>query len=121
MAGIGGAAVPGRLSPAGMETHPIELFSYKAIAKSVFRKGKPYNPPCPPLKKGVNYKELLSKSPFAKGGFRQRCPVRLLHRSLLVIRCPTIINLQAPFLLREDYFPLTPALSPIGGEGEKWN
>jgi hypothetical protein len=22
------------------------------------------------------------------------------------------------FLLREDYFPLTPTLSPIGGEGE---
>ena len=32
--------------------------------------GKPYNPPCPPLKKGGNYKELLLKSPFEKGGFR---------------------------------------------------
>jgi len=41
-----------------------------AIAKSFFRYGKPYNPPCPPLKKGGNYKELLLKSPFEKGGFR---------------------------------------------------
>jgi hypothetical protein len=41
-----------------------------AIAKSFFRSGKPYNPPCPPLKKGGNYKELLVKSPFDKGGFR---------------------------------------------------
>jgi hypothetical protein len=32
--------------------------------------GKPYNPPCPPLKKGGNYKELLLKSPFEKGGFK---------------------------------------------------
>ncbi len=41
-----------------------------AIAKSFFRSGKPCNPPCPPLKKGGNCKELLSKSPFEKGGFR---------------------------------------------------
>ena len=42
-----------------------------AIAKSFFRYGKAYNPPCPPLKKGGNYKELLLKSPFSeKGGFR---------------------------------------------------
>jgi hypothetical protein len=40
-----------------------------AIAKSFFRYGKPYNPPYPPLK-GVNYRELLLKSPFGKGGFR---------------------------------------------------
>jgi hypothetical protein len=38
-----------------------------AIAKSFFRYGKPDNPPCPPLKKGKNYKELLLKSPFLKG------------------------------------------------------
>ena len=25
------------------------------------------------------------------------------------------------FLLRKDYFPLTPTLTPIGGEGKKWN
>jgi hypothetical protein len=41
-----------------------------AIAKSFFRSGKPYNPPGPPLKKGGNYKELLLKSPFEKGGLR---------------------------------------------------
>ena len=29
------------------------------------------------------------------------------------------INLLTHFLLREDYFPLTLTLSPIGGEGEK--
>jgi len=28
--------------------------------------------------------------------------------------------LPRSFFLWEDYFPLTPALSPIGGEGEKW-
>ncbi len=41
-----------------------------AIAKSFFRYGKSDNPPYPPLKKGWNYKELLLKSPFEKGGFR---------------------------------------------------
>ena len=46
-----------------------------AIAKSFFRYGKSYNPPCPPLEKGGNYKELLLKSPFEKGdlgGFKNR-------------------------------------------------
>jgi hypothetical protein len=33
-----------------------------------FHYGRPYNPPCPPLKKGGNYKEILLKSPFDKGG-----------------------------------------------------
>jgi hypothetical protein len=42
-----------------------------AIAKSFFRYGKPYNPPYPPLEKGRNYKELLLKSPFEKGGVRR--------------------------------------------------
>ena len=51
----------------------------RAIAKSFFRSGTPYNPPCPPLKKGGNYKELQEKSPIAKGGFRQQCPDRKLH------------------------------------------
>jgi hypothetical protein len=31
MAGVGGAAVPGRLSLAGTEARPTELFSYKPI------------------------------------------------------------------------------------------
>ena len=31
------------------------------------------------------------------------------------------INSLTDFLLREDYFPLTLTLSPIGGEGKKWN
>jgi hypothetical protein len=44
--------------------------SFIAIAKSSFRSGKPYNPPCPPLKRGENCKELLLKSPFKKGGVR---------------------------------------------------
>jgi hypothetical protein len=30
-------------------------------------------------------------------------------------------NSLTPFLLREDYFPLTLTLSPSGGEGKKWN
>ena len=30
-----------------------------------------------------NYKELLLKSPFEKGGFRQQCPVRKLHAVVL--------------------------------------
>ena len=50
-----------------------------AMAKSFFRYGRPYNPPRPPLKKGGKFKELLLKSPFEKGGFRQQCPVRKLH------------------------------------------
>jgi hypothetical protein len=32
--------------------------------------GKLYNPPYPPLRRGGNYKELLVKSPFEKGGFK---------------------------------------------------
>jgi len=30
-------------------------------------------------------------------------------------------KLRTIFQLREDYFPLTLTLSPIGGEGIKWN
>ena len=44
-----------------------------AIAKSFFRYGtcsKNQIPPNPPFSKGGNYKELLEKSPFEKGGFR---------------------------------------------------
>jgi hypothetical protein len=41
-----------------------------AIAKGFSRSGTLYNPPCPPFKKGGNYKELQEKSPFEKGGFR---------------------------------------------------
>jgi hypothetical protein len=35
MAGVGGAAVPGRLSLAGTEARPTELFSYKVAIKRV--------------------------------------------------------------------------------------
>ena len=42
-------------------------FSDIAIAKSFFRQGKPSNPPCPPLRKGGNYKKLRGKSPLKKG------------------------------------------------------
>ena len=41
-----------------------------AIAKSFFRSLIATNPPQPPFNKGGNYKELLLKSPFEKGGFR---------------------------------------------------
>jgi hypothetical protein len=37
----------------------------------------------PPFRKGENSKELLVKSPFEKGGFRQHCPVRKLHAAVL--------------------------------------
>jgi hypothetical protein len=36
MAGVGGAAVPGRLSLAGTEARPTELFSYKRAIKRLF-------------------------------------------------------------------------------------
>jgi hypothetical protein len=35
MAGVGGATVSGRLSLAGAEARPTELFSYKAAIKKV--------------------------------------------------------------------------------------
>jgi hypothetical protein len=35
MAGVGGAAVPGRLSLAGTEARPTELFSYEGRVKQV--------------------------------------------------------------------------------------
>jgi hypothetical protein len=31
------------------------------------------------------------------------------------------INTVMNFLLREDHFPLTLTLSPIGGEGKRWD
>jgi hypothetical protein len=40
-----------------------------AIAKRFFGYGMPNNPPAPFKNRG-NYKELLLKSPFEKGGFR---------------------------------------------------
>jgi hypothetical protein len=40
------------------------------FATNFFRYGKPYNPPAPLQKSGGNYKKLLLKSPFGKGGFR---------------------------------------------------
>jgi hypothetical protein len=53
------------------EAEPGEVGgAFIVIAKSFFRYGKPYNPPCPPLKKWMNYRELLLKSPFEKGGLR---------------------------------------------------
>ena len=36
-----------------------------------------------------------------------------------VIRRPTIHKFISALLVREDYFPLTLTLSPIGGEGDK--
>ena len=70
--------------------------------RSFFRYGtcsKNQIPPNPPLSKGENYKELLLKSPFEKGGLRQQCPVRKLHAAVL---------------------PPSPQPSPpeAGGEGE---
>ena len=53
-----------------------------------------------------------------KDGFVQQCPVRFLHRRLLVLRRPTNNKFAGALLLREDYFPLTLTLSPIGGEGK---
>jgi hypothetical protein len=41
-----------------------------AFAKSFFRSLRSTNPPNPPLIMGWNYKELLAKYPFEKGGFR---------------------------------------------------
>jgi hypothetical protein len=41
-----------------------------AFAKSFFRSLISTNPPYPPFNKGGNYKELLLKSPFEKGGLR---------------------------------------------------
>ena len=35
-----------------------------AIAKSFFRYGKPYNPPCPPLKKGGELQGIAVKVPL---------------------------------------------------------
>jgi hypothetical protein len=36
MAGVGGAAVPGRLSLAGTEARSTELFAYKRVIKRLF-------------------------------------------------------------------------------------
>jgi len=39
MTGVGGAAVPGRLSLAGTEARPTELFSYKIAINRIFYVG----------------------------------------------------------------------------------
>jgi hypothetical protein len=61
------------LSPSSTpEIQPPEG-SYRYIEelpKFSFGYGMPYNPPCPPLRKRGNYKDLLLKSPFEKWGFR---------------------------------------------------
>ena len=36
MAGVGGAAVPGRLALGGTEARPTELISYKSQSKVIF-------------------------------------------------------------------------------------
>ena len=62
------------------------------------------------------------KSPFEKGGFRQQCPVWFLHKEAARHKSSIVqqfIKTLTHFLLREDYFPLTLTLSPIGGEGIK--
>ena len=46
------------------------ILMFIAFAKSIFRWRHHSNPPYPPLRKGGNYKELLLKSPFEKGGSR---------------------------------------------------
>ena len=56
------------------------------------------NPPCP--------------SSVRLGFFKGGCAL------YAVKQC---INSLTHFLLRKDYFPLTLTLSPIGGEGKKWN
>jgi hypothetical protein len=38
-----------------------------AIAKSLFRIGKPYNPPCPPLKRGETTRNCWKSPPLTKG------------------------------------------------------
>jgi hypothetical protein len=40
---------------------------------------------------------------------------------MLGIQSPMFKNSLRQVLLREDYFPLTLTLSPIGGEGKKLN
>ena len=79
MAGVGGAAVPGRLSPAFTSARPTAIFSYKKLpAYEVIERlpkvsldgGIMLIPPTPPLRRVGNDKELLLKSPFEKGGLR---------------------------------------------------
>jgi hypothetical protein len=48
--------------------------------------------------------------------FFQQCPVWILLRRMLVIRPPTIHKFANAY--REDYFPLTLTLSPIGERGK---
>jgi hypothetical protein len=67
------------------------------LPKVFSAKGSIIIPPAP-FKKWWNYKELLGKSTFGKGGFRQQCPVRKLH---VVVPAP----------------PHPDPLPPSGGEG----
>jgi hypothetical protein len=44
--------------------------NFASTSKVFFDPGDPQIPPNPPVIKGGNYRELLLKSPFEKGGFR---------------------------------------------------
>jgi hypothetical protein len=50
--------------------------------------------------------------PPAPGAINLTYHLELLH---------LFINTVTYFLLREDHFPLTLTLSPIGGEGKRWD
>ena len=60
---------------------------------------------------------------FISGSSRKPSIVRFgfSKRDCLSYVVQQFINLRTHFLLRKDYFPLTLTLSPIGGEGKKWN
>jgi len=49
---------------------PCLIFIYSICQEFFSDPWHPQIPPNPPLIKGGNYKELLVKSPFEKGGFR---------------------------------------------------
>jgi hypothetical protein len=51
----------------------------------------------------------------------QSCPVWFMHMRLSLGRGQLFNNSPTHFLLRENYFPLTLTLSPMGGEGKKWH
>src|SRR4030043_969614 len=79
------------------------------------------SPPAPLFQRGGAKGGSLKSPPLKKGDLGSSVRLGLCKQGCSLCVVQQFINSLMHFLLREDYFPLTLTLSPIGGEGTKWN
>jgi len=105
MAGVGGAAVPGRLSLAGTEARPTELFSYKrtikrlllvilSLAKNLSMKSPRYFTPWRSVQNDMNIQGFLTPTSaqarrlsFSRGDGMMGEPCREVYSMTLSSSC----------------------------------